>query len=333
MSPGEAPRRPGTNAGASLFRGLCAAETVSWKRGNAALRETARRSCAGVMTHVVGHDDGAAPASGTRRPWAGRGGTFVTNIGITSVATVLAVALAAPPPLHAQADPSWVGKRVVQKLSNFTLRQNGETAPRTESLIRVYVVERVFGPTVWLHTEGNGPTGWAPGDQVAPIDQAIEFFTNEVRANPRDAFSYVMRGRVWRDRREIDKAMADYTAAIGLDPRAPRPISTAAMPGPRSWIMTRPSPTSPRPSGSTPRTPMPLRGAVGTGAKRRSTTRPSPTSMRPSGSNPETPLLTFAAASPGIARTKGAIPKSGDQRTIVTCFSNNGLHRLIALPS
>ena len=28
----------------------------------------------------------------------------------------------------------------------------------------------------------------------------------------------------------------------------------------------------------------------------------------------------------------GGIQKSGDQRTIVTCFSNNGLHRLIAVP-
>ena len=33
------------------------------------------------------------------------------------------------------------------------------------------------------------------------------------------------------------------------------------------------------------------------------------------------------------AEPEGAIPKSGDQRTIVTCFSNNGLHRLIAVPS
>ena len=33
------------------------------------------------------------------------------------------------------------------------------------------------------------------------------------------------------------------------------------------------------------------------------------------------------------AQRHRAIPKSGDQRTIVTCFSNNGLHRLIALPS
>ena len=162
----------------------------------------------------------AARVSGTRRPLAGRGGTLVTNIGIAAVAIVLAVALAAPPPLHGQDDHGWVGKRVVQKLSNFTLRQNGEAAPRTERLIRVYVVERVFGPTVWLHAEGNGPTGWAPGDQVVPIDQAIEFFTNQVRVNPRDAFSYVMRGRVWRDRREIDKAMADYTEAIGLDPQS-----------------------------------------------------------------------------------------------------------------
>jgi hypothetical protein len=32
-------------------------------------------------------------------------------------------------------------------------------------------------------------------------------------------------------------------------------------------------------------------------------------------------------------RDSGAIPKSGDQGTIVTCFSKNGLHRLIAHPS
>ena len=83
---------------------------------------------------------------------------------------------------------------------------------------RVYRVEQVSGSWVWLHDE-NGPTaGWVTADWVIPYDQAIDYFTNAIWANPNDAVAYHRRGNLWGYKREFDKALADYDEVIRLEP-------------------------------------------------------------------------------------------------------------------
>jgi Tfp pilus assembly protein PilF len=53
-------------------------------------------------------------------------------------------------------------------------------------------------------------------DQVVRVDEGIEFFGSQVRNNPQDALSYVMRATLWQDRNEIVKALSDYGEAIRL---------------------------------------------------------------------------------------------------------------------
>ena len=65
----------------------------------------------------------------------------------------------------------------------------------------------------------------------------------------------INRGDAWQAKGDIDKAIADYTEAIRLDPRHAQAYDTGATPGSTRGISTRPSPTSPRRSGSIPRTP------------------------------------------------------------------------------
>ena len=136
-------------------------------------------------------------------------------------------------------------------------------------------------------------------------------------------------------KKEYDKAIADFNEAIRLDPEnAVGLLQPRATPGTRRRSTTRPSPITPRPSGSIPRTPRPtdsrgyawiekeeydkaiadfneairldpknahaiLPAAATPGTRRRSTTRPSPITPRPSGSIPRTPAPTSAAASSG----------------------------------
>ena len=159
-----------------------------------------------------------AASGGAGRVWTVRARALTTHI-VRAAAMMLAVALAAPPHLRAQADSSWFGTWVLPKQSDFKLQRNDRAAQPAGSAIRSYLVERVYGSMVWLQAAGNGPRGWAPADHVVPVDQAIEFFTNQVRDNPRDAFSYVMRGTIRRDENDFDKAMADYAEAIRIDPR------------------------------------------------------------------------------------------------------------------
>jgi tetratricopeptide (TPR) repeat protein len=138
------------------------------------------------------------------------------------VALALALALVAPRSTLAQPDPGWIGKRVVPARKDFTLEQQGQPAHRTNNPISIYVVERSEGARLWIKAEGNGPSGWAAPDQLVRVDAATEFFTSRIRAKPRDAFSYFMRAWIWQDKKEYDKAIADYTEAIRLDPNDAR---------------------------------------------------------------------------------------------------------------
>src|SRR5262245_9318985 len=136
-------------------------------------------------------------------------------------AGLLAVGLAlvpvTPPALHAQAQDGWVGKRVVERYRGFRLRIEDQVID--PKAINIYRVERVNGPRLWLKAEGVSLSGWAPADQVIPVEQAIEFFTDSIRANPDDPHGYTMRAIIRREEKnEHDIALGDLNEAIRLDP-------------------------------------------------------------------------------------------------------------------
>ena len=83
-------------------------------------------------------------------------------------------------------------------------------------------------------------------------DKAIADYTEAIRLDPKNARAYTNRGGLGRQE-EYDKAIADFTEAIRLDPKMPTPTTTGAEPGmTRRRSTTRPSPTTARPSGSIP---------------------------------------------------------------------------------
>ncbi len=126
------------------------------------------------------------------------------------------LALAGPPALPAQAENGWIGTRVVQKYPGFQLRiENQAIDPK---LILTYVVEQANGPWLWLKSESEGISGWAAADQVVPVEDAIAFFTDYIRANPGDDWGYLMRSIIWLEKKEIDIALGDLNEAIRLDP-------------------------------------------------------------------------------------------------------------------
>ena len=97
---------------------------------------------------------------------------------------------------------------------------------------------------------------------------------------------------------ELDKAIADYTEAIRLDPKHAQAYYDRGGAYKRRATSTRPSRTALRPSDSTRN--MPLRtaaGALPTG-RRATTTRPSPTTPRPSGSTRSMPRRITTEALP-----------------------------------
>ena len=180
-------------------------------------------------------------------------------------------------------------------------------------------------------------TGATPGIRRRSTTRPSPTTPRRSGSIPKDAMAYNNRGVAWHAKKEYDKAIADYTEAIRLDPKDARGLQQPRArlarkegvrqgdrrlhrgdparpqgrrrlqqprrsPGTASRSTTRPSPTTPRPSGSTPRTPRPTTTAATPGTPRRSTTRPSPTSPRRSGSIPRTPRRFAVAATPGAGK-------------------------------
>jgi tetratricopeptide (TPR) repeat protein len=112
-------------------------------------------------------------------------------------------------------DTPWVGKRVVTKYKT-PLRDGGRVIDE-DSEFRVYTVGRVEGP--WLLLEAGGVQGWVRSESVVSFAQAVEFYTQQVRAHPDDADAYAMRGLIRREEGRLDMAIADFTEAIQLDPQ------------------------------------------------------------------------------------------------------------------
>jgi hypothetical protein len=111
-------------------------------------------------------------------------------------------------------DNHWLGTRVVQKYDNFPLRVDDKPVVRSGTLTPIYCVKRTDGNRFWLEAEDFGVKGWCSRDQVVPVEQAIQFFTEAVRTQPDDTFPYIMRSLIWSDRRDYTHALADLDEPI-----------------------------------------------------------------------------------------------------------------------
>jgi|GEM_PF-1754508 len=137
--------------------------------------------------------------------------------------------LLGPLSVRGQAPKEWVGKRVilqfdsVLRIGNVVVddqerRTNARGLARKTH--RIYRVEQVNGPWLWLKAEGVSVTGYILAAEVIPYEQAIDYFTNQIRTNPRNHSAYISRGQIWEDKKELDLALGDYNEAIRLDPNS-----------------------------------------------------------------------------------------------------------------
>jgi tetratricopeptide (TPR) repeat protein len=116
-----------------------------------------------------------------------------------------------------RAEDDWVGQRVVPKEREFVLHLDDELVEPSRKAIAIYRVERADGPTLWLQAEGRRLSGSARAEDVIPVERAIAYFTERLRAHPTDAWAYAMRGFVREDRNELGAALRDDDEAIRLE--------------------------------------------------------------------------------------------------------------------
>jgi tetratricopeptide (TPR) repeat protein len=65
----------------------------------------------------------------------------------------------------------------------------------------------------------QGTPGWINKEDVMALGPAVEYFTDVLSKNPKDAAAYFVRANIRNAQGEFAKAIADYTEAIKLEPR------------------------------------------------------------------------------------------------------------------
>jgi tetratricopeptide (TPR) repeat protein len=138
---------------------------------------------------------------------------------LETIALILLIIGTIDLPLRAQANPGWIGKRVLPRTSKFTLLINGEAFDRTDEEVDLYRVEQVDGTSLLLKAQAHGARGWAERDQVILVEHAVEFFTQQIQAHPDSVYFHTARALLLTDRKEYDRALRDYDAAVLLDPK------------------------------------------------------------------------------------------------------------------
>jgi tetratricopeptide (TPR) repeat protein len=115
----------------------------------------------------------------------------------------------------AQEASTWIGQKVVAKY-HYPIK-SGDLLVEKQNRFHVYTVERTNGDR--LLVVSGSVQGWIPASQVVLFDKAIDFYTQEIAANPGKSVAWSERGIIWNDKEESDKAIDAFNESIRLNPK------------------------------------------------------------------------------------------------------------------
>jgi tetratricopeptide (TPR) repeat protein len=99
------------------------------------------------------------------------------------------------------------------------VRWDGNTKINPSAAGFIYVVEQSDGARLLLTDLHECIRGWTSGGAVVPLSQAESTFSQQIQANPKNAFAFLMRGVARGESDQLDQAMADLDEALRLDPK------------------------------------------------------------------------------------------------------------------
>ena len=105
----------------------------------------------------------------------------------------------------------------MQKTPDFSLN-DGSSKTIPSGVGYICLLERSQGDQLLLAIRSQGLRGWAPASSLVPLNHAETFFSQQILANPRDPFAYLMRGMARFENDDLDRAFADVDEAIRLQP-------------------------------------------------------------------------------------------------------------------
>jgi tetratricopeptide (TPR) repeat protein len=177
-----------------------------------------------LFTRAAATSDSRLPEGDVMRKMAVSQDPQASRISAAVRASILILGILACRPLHAGSDPTReaspadlsVRAMVLLKDPGTALRDGDRQFPnRGERLFRV---ERLGGGFADIATEDGTIRGWVEVDQLLTLGKAAEQLDRKIAADPNDAQAYLLRGRIWIEKEEWDRALADLDAAIRLAP-------------------------------------------------------------------------------------------------------------------
>jgi tetratricopeptide (TPR) repeat protein len=120
---------------------------------------------------------------------------------------------------HVQAQESWAGKKVLTKKGDIKIGHTDAKGRHVyDGKIDDAVVTVLADQGGWLKVRQQGVEGWFDKADAILLENAIPYFTDQIRANSNDSYAYIQRGIAWAEKREYDIAIKDYSEALRLNP-------------------------------------------------------------------------------------------------------------------
>ena len=96
--------------------------------------------------------------------------------------------------------------------------KNAKKHTVTRAVPAIHDVLARHGDRLLLSELDTGTDGWVKSDDVIPVQAADRILHEADSANPKDVFSFAMRGMLHHDKGEVDQAVTEYDQALKLDP-------------------------------------------------------------------------------------------------------------------
>ena len=123
-------------------------------------------------------------------------------------------------------DGSWVGKSILIKKFPVSATTADELKPGTLVPIIITLPAKGCDPLVVLaEKEGRLKVVldeehemWLDRSAVVLLEDAVGFFSECIKQNPKDAAAFCGRAVAWKLQKQVDKALADFAEALRLEP-------------------------------------------------------------------------------------------------------------------
>jgi tetratricopeptide (TPR) repeat protein len=120
-------------------------------------------------------------------------------------------------------DKTWVGKTILVKKAGVKISQTGDDSKQVYVGMLDLIDYRVLAEDKGKIKvkAASGKVGWFDKSDAVLLDDAVAFFTERIRQNPKDDAAFNSRAIAWQLKGEIDSAIKDFDDAIRLEPNDP----------------------------------------------------------------------------------------------------------------